>query len=183
MKRYSSKNRVKLVWVAVIGALSLLQTTASAIAHPFIIDARRTDAGVLLFELMAARMKQTNGDCDALAAAAEDFRQENLSLFLEIGNREQAWDADKRKQVATRYRARVTRAAESLHAMMASCRFRGATSSPICEATGGGPITPPGDAQCGGCDCSCICPLSGWACTGSFFGCFFGGAASAPNCC
>ena len=38
MKRHSFKDKVKWVWVVLIGALFLLQITASAIAHPFIID-------------------------------------------------------------------------------------------------------------------------------------------------
>ena len=38
MKRHSFKERMKWAWVVLIGALFLLQTTASAIVHPFVVD-------------------------------------------------------------------------------------------------------------------------------------------------
>ena len=164
------------------------------------LDAKQTDPGVLFFELLAARMKRASGDCDALAQAADDFRREHLAVFLKLANREAQWDADKRARVATKYQERITQATETLHAMVASCRFRGTSTAAICDAVGSSdPITLPGAAQCGaGCDCSCICPISGWDCAGAFFGCMGGSEASCcwfgacaghicaeqcPNCC
>jgi hypothetical protein len=161
--------------------------------------AKSIDPGVRLFESLAAKMKEATGDCDALAQAAEDFKQAHLAEFNELATREQQWDAETRARVAKKHQARITQATESLHTLMASCRFRGTSDAPICEASGGDPVALPGEAQCGaGCDCSCICPISGWDCTFNFFGCLGGSEASCcwfgacagnicaeqcPNCC
>jgi hypothetical protein len=164
-------------------------------------EAKRTDPGVLFFELLAARMKRATGDCDALAQVADDFRREHLAVFLKLEAREQQLDVDERSRLATKYRERITRATEALHALMASCRFRGPAEAGICAPNGsvpGDPVAPPGEAQCTGCDCGCICPIGGWQCAALFFGCMGGSHAACcwfgacaghqcieqcPNCC
>lgn len=161
--------------------------------------AKSVDRGVLFFESLAAAMKEATGDCDALAQVAANFKQANLTEFTSLASHEEQLDAATRKATAAKYQARITQATETLHTLMASCRFRGTSSASICEAAGSDSVTPPGAEQCGaGCDCSCICPISGWTCTGLFFGCMGGSEAACcwfgacaghicdeqcPNCC
>ncbi len=165
------------------------------------IDARQTDPGVLFFESLAARMKGAKGDCDAVAKVAADFQREHRALLRKIRRREQKWDAKTRRRVAEKYQERITRATATLHVLMASCRFRGGPEAPICAVPGGEPgdsITLPGEAQCEGCDCNCLCPISAGECTWSFFSCLGGSHAACcwfgacaghqcleqcPNCC
>jgi hypothetical protein len=200
LARFSASGLDRRVVAKSLAAGALAEVGLTRLADR--VEAKRTDPGVLFFELLAARMKRATGDCDALAQAADDFRKEHLAVFLKIANAEQQWDAGKRARVATRYQDRITRATEALHALMASCRFRGTSEAGICAANGsvrGEAVAPPGEAQCdGGCDCACICPISGWDCAASFFGCMGGSHASCcwfgacagnmcaeqcPNCC
>ena len=162
--------------------------------------AKNVDPGVLFFEALAASMRDAIGDCDALAQAAVDFKQANLAEYDRLASREQGLDAATRKATAQKYQERITQATETLHTLMASCRFRGRSTASICDAVGSDSITPPGAEHGGGsgCDCSCICPISGWTCAGAFFGCVGGSEASCcwfgacaghicqeqcPNCC
>lgn len=165
--------------------------------------AKSADAGALLLEELAAQMQAVSGNCDALTQAAEQFRQAHLAEMTELANTEQQLDAGTRSQAATKHQERITQATETLHTLMAACRYRGASESAICDPPGpdlGGDQGPlPGAPQCGaGCDCSCICPISGWTCTFNFFGCLGGSHASCcwfgacagnmcleqcPNCC
>jgi hypothetical protein len=150
-----------------------------------------TDAGVRLFEKLAARMTRVTGDCEALALAADEFRREHHAELQKIAAREQQWDAEERSRVATAYQERITRAHDALRAAVGSCQFSGTPSDDL--------LTRPGAVTCGaGCDCACICPISGWDCAWSFFGCLGGSEASCcwfgacagnicdeqcPNCC
>lgn len=161
--------------------------------------AKSVDPAVRFFESLAAEMQKVGGDCDALAQAAEDFKQAHLAEFNELADRQEQLDAETRSRLAKKHQARITQATETLHTLMASCRFRGTSDAPICEAVGGEPVTLPGEPQCGtGCDCSCICPISSWDCTLTFFACLGGSEASCcwfgacagnqcaeqcPNCC
>ena len=161
--------------------------------------AKSVDRGVLFFESLAAAMKDASGDCDALAQVAADFKRTNLDEFNDLGVREKQLDAATRKATAAKHQERITKATETLHTLMASCRFRGTSNAAVCAAVGSDSVAAPGAEQCGaGCDCSCICPISGWTCAGFFFGCMGGSEAACcwfgacaghicdeqcPNCC
>lgn len=137
--------------------------------------------GVVLFERLAATLERETGDCAALAAAAVAFQQQHQRVLQEILAEEATWSATQRRAAATRDRARITAAAQSLHTMLASCGFRGAVPSPICLAGDGEPAPRPGVVACpGGCDCSCICPLSAGDCAEQSFACIGG---SRDSCC
>ncbi len=168
---------------------------------------QEAERSVLLLESLVEQLKAVSGDCGALTRAASAFQQQYAADLNQIAAIEQQWDAATRIQLVTKYETRITQATESLHTMMTACRFRGAPEAAICTATGGAqtqtPNSPsfnrPATAQCGaGCDCSCICPISGWECAGMFFGCmggteaaccWFGACAGhicaqqCPNCC
>jgi hypothetical protein len=148
--------------------------------------ARRPSAGLRLFEELAATLTKVGGDCEALKAAALAFQADNQARIDLIRGEEAGWDQAQRTAQAIADQLRITAAAESLHALLATCGFRGASpslTSPLCDLPPSGPIDPPGSVACQGCDCGCICPLSGWSCTEEFFGCLFGGEAAPPNCC
>lgn len=163
---------------------------------------KAADRGVLLLEQLAAEMTAVSGNCDALAQAAAAFQQTHTATINELITQERQADAETRSRVATQYQERITQATETLHTLMTACRFRGVLEAAICAVPGptpGGDQGPlPGAAQCTGCDCSCICPISGWDCTANFFGCLGGSHASCcwfgacaghmcteqcPNCC
>ncbi|HEX5498402.1 MAG TPA: hypothetical protein VFX03_04210 [Thermomicrobiales bacterium] len=166
---------------------------------------KAADPGVRFFEQLAAELAQETGDCDALKQAVDAFQSAHGDECNKIKSQEEQWDAKKRAKVAKKYQARITRATETLHTLAASCRFRGDVTSEaaVCRPLNNGPAgekePEPGAAQCdGGCDCNCICPISGWDCAGAFFGCVGGSEASCcwfgacagnqcmtqcPNCC
>lgn len=156
------------------------------------------DPGLRLFERLAEELKGITGDCAALTQAAEAFRLENQAQFDDLVTSTQQMDAGTRTRLARKHKGRITRATEALHTLMTSCRFRGAATAQMCGPVGGDPVPRPGEAQCTGCDCSCVCPISTGDCTFSFFGCLGGSHASCcwfgacaghmcleqcPNCC
>jgi hypothetical protein len=161
----------------------------------------RASAGVRLFEELADTLTQAGGDCDALLAAAEDFREQNDTRIDLLRAAEAAWTRAERTERARRDQGRITAATERLHTLLATCGFRGtsATSdSLLCGLTPGGDVDPPAPESCQGCDCGCICPISAGQCTLTFFACLGGSEASCcwfgacaghqcaeqcPNCC
>jgi hypothetical protein len=197
-------NRRRIVRSLAAGALAEVGLAGLATRVEAKSKSKASDPGVRLFEQLAAELSQVTGDCDALAQAAQDFHQANAPAIAKITAQEAQWDKNKRAQVAKKYGARITQATETLHTLAASCRFRGNLTSEttICGADSSpspDKFPPVGEAQCGaGCDCSCICPISGWECAGAFFGCVGGSEASCcwfgacagnqcqeqcPNCC
>ncbi len=161
----------------------------------------RASAGVRLFEELAATLTRAGGDCDALLAAAEQFREQNDTRIDLLRAVEVGWTRAERTERTRRDQQRITAATERLHTLLASCGFRGtspALESLLCDLTPGGDVDPPGLASCQGCDCGCICPISAGECTLMFFGCLGGSEASCcwfgacaghqcaeqcPNCC
>lgn len=145
---------------------------------------QRNSAGIRLYEELVVALKRAGGDCDALLAAAQQFQEQNQDRLQRVLDQEAR--PGQNRALARRYQKRVTAASESLHAMLATCGFRGSTpssSSLVCSFSAADPIDPPSLSTCGGCDCGCICPLSPGTCALMFFACVFGGSESAPNCC
>lgn len=145
---------------------------------------RRDSEGIRYYEDLTAALVRAGGDCEALVAAASTFQARNKGRFRRVMAQEARRGQD--RVLARRYRQRVTAASASLHAMLATCGFRGSTpaqDSLLCDLPSADAIGPPAQGTCHGCDCGCICPLSPGQCTLSFFGCAFGGPASRPNCC
>ncbi|MGH2616896.1 MAG: hypothetical protein ACRDJC_16815 [Thermomicrobiales bacterium] len=162
----------------------------------------RASAGARWFDELAETLTQASGDCDALLAAAEQFREQNDARIDLLRAEEAGWTRAERSERARRDQDRITAATERLHTLLATCGFRGTTpalDSLLCGLTPGGDEDPPGQASCQeGCDCGCICPISAGECTLSFFGCLGGSEASCcwfgacaghqcseqcPNCC
>jgi len=197
LARFSASGVDRRVIVRSLAAGALAEIGMVGLADR--VGAQAADPGVIFFELLAAKMKRVKGDCDALAAVAADLHDENLRIVVQIRKREELWDTETRTRVATKYQKRITNATETLHTLMASCRFRGAPEAAVCTPAGGDPVEIPGAAQCAqGCDCPCICPMTAGLCTWSFFSClggshaaccWFGACAShqcleqCPNCC
>jgi hypothetical protein len=167
------------------------------------VEAKNADPAVVVFERLAAEMAQASGDCEAVAKVARRFRKRNLQTLQRLTERERRWDAGTRSRVAIKYQDRITEATGTLHTVLASCRYRGAPETAICRTQKNRDSSPrsplvPGSAQCTGCDCGCICPISAGQCTLTFFACLGGSEASCcwfgacaghlcteqcPNCC
>lgn len=150
---------------------------------------KRANVGVRYFEDLAESLEQAGGDCNALTDAAEAFRGQHEALLAQIQDEEAQWSPQQRTRRARRGQQRITAAAERLHTLLGTCNFRGTSptsDSLLCgrDLTGSDPADPLAAEACGGgCDCQCICPLTPGECAGAFFGCLFGGKASASNCC
>ncbi|HEU5432778.1 MAG TPA: hypothetical protein VFU81_14015, partial [Thermomicrobiales bacterium] len=176
-------NRRRIVRSLAAGALAEVGLAGLANRVEAKSKSKAADPGVRFFEQLAAELAQETGDCDALKQAMDAFQTAHMDEFNKIKAQEARWDAKKRAQVAKKFEARITQATETLHTLAASCRFRGTSEATICRAVDSEPsadkFPPVGETQCGaGCDCNCICPISGWDCAGAFFGCVGGSEAS-----